>query len=80
MFVYLLRDQVNTKIKDHTKTGVIKSESLCLMDTVDTVTRVVFVSFVYALAFGTFPGPAPAIHIGPPWSKSGLLLTCTCKH
>lgn len=49
------------------------------MDWVDTVTRVVFVSFVYALAFGTFPGPAPAIHIGPPWSKSGLLLTCTLK-
>jgi len=71
VFVYL-SNQVNTKIKYHTKTGIIKPESPCLMDTVDTVTRVVFVSFVYALAFGTFPGPAPAIHIGPPWSKSGL--------
>lgn len=71
MFVYLLSDHVNAKIKDHTKTCIIKSESPCLMDTVDIVTRVVFVSFVYALAFGTFPGLAPAIHIGPPWSKSG---------
>lgn len=37
---------------------------------------VVFVHFVYAFAFGTFPAPAPAVHIGLPRSKSVPPLAC----